>query len=159
MKHNTPARRRSHEQRRAGAFFWGDGILWCKDKTVEVEVLKASPLGRGQARSEAQRQERVACASDESVDCWMSPVRAGTCNFSCSHPRGVTAYEFNERTGDPFRRLTPPPSPEGKALGRVRVAVMLFFPTFFCALQILQMFSRPSSGPQSRWLRAFFLCP
>ena len=38
--------------------------------------LTASPSGRGQARSEAQRQERVACMADESASCLMSPVRA-----------------------------------------------------------------------------------
>ena len=38
--------------------------------------MPASPSGRGQARSEAQRQERVACTMDDIAGRMMSPVRA-----------------------------------------------------------------------------------
>ena len=51
------------------------------------------PLPQGEVPSDSEA-ERVACSFDEHASILTSPVRAGTPNVSCAHPRRVQPYEF-----------------------------------------------------------------
>ena len=68
---------------------WADEVI----ALAEMVMQPKKPLPQGEVPSDSEA-ERVACSFDEHASILTSPVRAGTPNVSCAHPRRVQPYEF-----------------------------------------------------------------